>query len=813
MNFKKYFHITEIAQHHVDKISTDLEDLLKHKKLPFNDSFGDKVRFAEKLNGGIKYELNIKKYGDDFDYDFSKWTGYKKNDLIKKNPIRIGKILTKQKDELTKQLKISTNTPAQISEIKFKIEHVDELIQTTNLQKQYEMASNQPLFLIYSRAPIDVLRMSDQSWRSCHSPERDYFKCALADAQMNAGIVYLVKEEDYEKIKNNLQANEIFVDKDRNKTSDEYIDPLARIRLRALIDEDGKTLAVPSAKIYGKNDYKMNNDFVNQVLEWAKKQNVDNFNWTGILTMPGGSYQDYGHEIETYVKKIWGKDVDVVISNDENELDNDHRQEHILDEYRQLISDNEITDRLLGSGWESDIPLKVDYNNYTGEISLSYNISDIIHDKIKDKPNIVIQPKHTHYKAEVQGIELNFIGMNDISIEDYLDDNNDRFNASDFMDSIVLEIERCLESFINMNSFTGQESRIELRMALNKLILDGGGVGENYKFENMDVDSFIDNFVGVIKYNHINTNAKILETNINGLKYDIQLPFSASILPEIEISEKQRNVLTTTIDNIINGLGGYLISKYDVVNNVTDFIVPSITIFDKFSAEWLNKNNSKLNKCRIFSAEKYTNSANIPKLKIQLLIHPSRFNDLVDSGKLNQVDIAFNELLTGDSFESEFRNITNIFDLEDALQKYIITSKDDNQLDLDLSKVNIFMTSDFDTYIETLMEDLANAGKNGIAQRTTTSQPNVQQNQVPPTTSSNNVKMKFNNGTQTPANNTQNNNTNNQTGGDDEASEFGQYHSLSQSNPAEYTKTLQKLASMNTGKFQRYLTTLVPQTT
>ena len=68
--------------------------------------------------------------------------------------------------------------------------------------------------IIISRAPMDILRMSDHDgWDSCHSTGGSYFKCAIEESVSGGAIAYIVNSKDLDKI--DLEASEIFRDSAR----------------------------------------------------------------------------------------------------------------------------------------------------------------------------------------------------------------------------------------------------------------------------------------------------------------------------------------------------------------------------------------------------------------------------------------------------------------------------------------------------------------------------------------------------------------------------------------------------------------------
>lgn len=116
--------------------------------------------------------------------------------------------------------------------------------------------------LVITRAPIDVLRMSDfDDITSCHSPKSrgggSYYHCAVEEARGHGPVAFVVKNSDIEKAGLDLdgqgeewQNEEVFVDRTRAKRG---IEPLSRVRVRKYINnETGISIAVPETSTYGK---------------------------------------------------------------------------------------------------------------------------------------------------------------------------------------------------------------------------------------------------------------------------------------------------------------------------------------------------------------------------------------------------------------------------------------------------------------------------------------------------------------------------------------------------------------------------------
>lgn len=252
--------------------------------------FGDKIRIAVPMDGGAKFKVPIEKVLDEYEIDYDKWVAFKKDDKDRKNPTKIGKALNKQKN-------ITAKAGGSVEEI-------EELLKVTDLKSQVNNPESE-LYIIYSRSPIDVVRMSDDPFpSSCHSRGSDYFECALGDAMNNAGIAYIITKDEYSKIKD-LQAKEIILDRDRGVRG---IKPLGRIRLRKLVDQNGNSQVVPTLKVYSNYGIKYDKIFKDEVTNWVKGKVNPKFDWEGVLKLVGGTYEDVN--VGDMASKIYGKSIE-----------------------------------------------------------------------------------------------------------------------------------------------------------------------------------------------------------------------------------------------------------------------------------------------------------------------------------------------------------------------------------------------------------------------------------------------------------------------------------------------------------------------
>lgn len=127
------------------------------------------------------------------------------------------------------------------------------------IKKFMKLATESEVFkVIISRHPLDVIRMSDfKNIQSCHSPNKNYFKCAVQESKGHGFVAFIVRKKDLEEtlsLKLNMQTDEIFSDSERD--NEMPMVPLARVRLRkfkATNERTGETviLAAPENRVYG----------------------------------------------------------------------------------------------------------------------------------------------------------------------------------------------------------------------------------------------------------------------------------------------------------------------------------------------------------------------------------------------------------------------------------------------------------------------------------------------------------------------------------------------------------------------------------
>jgi len=211
---------------------------------------------------------------------------------------------------------------------KYATESFDDLIRNMDqyIEKNY---------IIYSRHPVDVFRMSDhQQIKSCHSPPSgkgkpsfdEYNKCLISEAFGNGMIAYIVPAKDFKMFPptqeslDKIGKDEIFYDERRPDDSGELI-PTSRIRIKHVafqLNEETEPIkvAVPQGKIYGPKVPGFV-DTVSSKMATIQKQEINNIIKTSAkvygdghiklseFTRYGGSYQDAGYSVAQTMPELF----------------------------------------------------------------------------------------------------------------------------------------------------------------------------------------------------------------------------------------------------------------------------------------------------------------------------------------------------------------------------------------------------------------------------------------------------------------------------------------------------------------------------
>lgn len=835
MNFKEYFNdriIREVSERHIGKISTNVKDLLQDKKLPFDELFGTSARIVEpvtiqsEIGTQIRNAIPMNKY----EFDFQKWIGHKPTDVEKKNPIRIGKILSRHKNDLQKDFKQYIENPNLIEANKFvfeqlkdAIEEIDRLLKITDLQKQYNATDNASsgYSIIYSRVPVDVLRMSDHTWRSCHASDGEYFYCALADAMLNAGIAYLVKNDDLQNVPD-LQADEIFKDSDRGIQG---IIPIARVRIRAIIDEYGNTLAVPSLRVYKKGSDAIPDEFTEQVKKWALKQDISKFDFETTLTLKGGDYEDQGYSVAKMVNELWGKDISYKTEDYEDE-DNYHNEELWWDEQREAFEEDYDASyfmrQIIGTD-NSNLVFSIDVND--GSISITYDIPYKLKKYIYSQIGQVIRTGNGimvpsfNSAAEIdfnQGeLELKMDNMFDFrEYGDYNDGYTPDFSTTRLINKITHIIETALRDIMGTYwQYDGENIRpLAVRQLMNAAICKSVHVPYNILSE----DDFVELYENLVE-----------DEDVLGLwaipgfdpKPDMNPPM-AGVYPLL--TDHEIITLGEANDNITWALGDIIRKQFGMEKKEGDYVHDMIR---GFVATHVQKYNREFNVGHKILKTTSTKSisddlANVKKNLYVIYVGIDNNDDLENLIDGNDLYIAKNvlEYMTSEEFEQEFLDgAEDMFDLEVKLTskaEMFTGNTKKGQMELDLSSINIDMTK-FDSFInDFITEGLGQMGTGGMAQRGGAGTQITGTSAAVPggTKPANGVQMKHTGaGAAKP---TGTNPTQNAQVDPNELTEFDGFMQMQKNDPATFGTNVSQLAATDPDKFQRFLShamTVQPQ--
>ena len=295
-----------------------------------------------------------------------------------------------------KGINFVTQYPSFENFAKYATESFDDLVR--NMDQYLERN-----YIIYSRHPIDVFRMSDhQGIQSCHSlPSAksdqsfdQYNKCALSEAYGNGMIAYIVPAKNFKMFPptqeslDNFGDEEIFYDHKREGATGDLIEPTSRIRIKNVAfhkDENSEPirLAVPQGNVYGpkvpgfldavknrisKVQEKEIKEIIKQGAEDLGKPTI----FLSKFTRYGGSYQDHGYSVAEMLPMLFRKyNREVVLQGSEVRYEPDVEEallasigQNATEVLRQRL--NEIFDEYTGGFISFDWDVEEGYNDVPG---------------------------------------------------------------------------------------------------------------------------------------------------------------------------------------------------------------------------------------------------------------------------------------------------------------------------------------------------------------------------------------------------------------------------------------------------------------
>jgi hypothetical protein len=330
--------------------------------------------------------------------------------------------------------------------------------------------------IILSRAPIDVVRMSDHSgWTSCHTQGHEYFQCAVQEAINGGAVAYIVETEDLNEFLsdqyNSLQDEEIFLD-DARHGSDMELEPLSRLRVRRLTWDDGREMAIPDTKVYGRSSIPQFYESLKGFLKEQQPMDLEEFKASDWKTR-GGTY--YDNNISALVRSYYdvGGDTDDIFGRYISHYDRDQRDEYGRNrEIKELFNNLE----------EECEAYKQQYNQRMKYCDVGYDIS-------WDDTAYCIPFASAEIVFEYPNVDVSNV---DISFDDEGD--FERAKEGNFDDDIIWSglmywLDQQFGSMIDIRSLTFEENKLEITFNSENTIFDSS----EYEDFCREVDRFDDN--------------------------------------------------------------------------------------------------------------------------------------------------------------------------------------------------------------------------------------------------------------------------------------------------------------------------------
>jgi len=281
----------------LNELRSDIADELLRKNvkgLPFNNIFGTALRIVVPITESEEFsELLDILYSSDL-FNFSNFDFSKKKAIVK---IQTQKG-EKDREETLASLVLKMHKAGELDDFE-KTKWIKWIEQNTST-----LGDRKDDSIVLSRAPIDVVRMSDISnIISCHAQGKGYFRCAEQEAISGGIVAYLVKNSELDKLTENEIANEleIFRDTERGIYG---IEAKARTRVRKYNLDGDYDLGIPEETIYipssdGRTKTTKNAAFLSALKNFLKNKQKDydfdtikNLYSKGKITKGGGNYYD-----------------------------------------------------------------------------------------------------------------------------------------------------------------------------------------------------------------------------------------------------------------------------------------------------------------------------------------------------------------------------------------------------------------------------------------------------------------------------------------------------------------------------------------
>jgi hypothetical protein len=274
--------------------------------------------------------------------------------------------------------------------------------------------------MVFSRVPIDVVRMSDfPELRSCHGVGGLYASCATQEAMSTGGAVIYLFKEQYSKFFNDKEYVDSLVSTDQEfmEDDDRNVDgiiPTTRIRIRTweLTTSDNQSLFihVPTSRMYGQNVKEFYAEVVKILSEKqaAVIQKLKSLKGSDIVDVKlyGGAYGDaYTDEVDEFLgtpllrnKYKFNREYPIDYRDAPSRADTiekefeDYMKSGMKEEVKSIYNTSvnvfyNLNPNAASGGYTSGHPnpmeLDLDSDAYTVTVEVRINAEDMINEKIK----------------------------------------------------------------------------------------------------------------------------------------------------------------------------------------------------------------------------------------------------------------------------------------------------------------------------------------------------------------------------------------------------------------------------------------------
>jgi hypothetical protein len=476
-------------------------------------------------------------------------------------------------------------------------------------------------YVIISRNPIDVLRMSDhENIQSCHSEGGSYFKCAISESRGNGLVAYIVKSSDVNdylsendvKSLSSLDKKEIFTDRER---AIDGLSPISRVRLRKYVNEErGYEFAAPELRTYGENLP----GFVNFVKDWAWLKQGDIFKKDdGSVELPnprelvmyGGSHRD-NHDSDI-VDSFFSKGTDEKLEfhgdfrnktnyeHDESSGDEEAELEDERDQLQDIINaynSNNLNLRYIGS---VDLDLNTLYFYASIKAQFHINLNGTTLDPSLDKSKLIREikdiPNPTDFDQEV----IDFSNILDVFGDLRDSENINNFDFEIFYkiyDVTTLEIETSMvidyvqstediqESFRSITSFIKRNKKIFEEQIRKKLIENGYMIESKFDelaegIDNKNYENFYDYKLKNFNIDYYNIDSGeidlVLKDELKAI--DVKIPDSIIYAQNLKSAFSNSNWSRGNfIASILDGAVDRMDNRLIILNNISGYILEMI---------------------------------------------------------------------------------------------------------------------------------------------------------------------------------------------------------------------------------------------